>query len=97
MTQHTQGKEDKGFYRISSEFDGVRYIDKDGTQHTAQAEPFQVQTLFGRWKPICIRHKLLFKNREQFNEHWTPVCNEYETSEVPPSDYAKHLKGYTKP
>jgi len=84
-----------GHFRISSEFEGVRHIDENGVERIAQSEPFQVQTtLRGKWQPICIRHKLVFKSRERYNAHWTPVCENFDYKECPPSDLKKHLKGY---
>jgi hypothetical protein len=83
-------------FRISSEFEGVKIIDDDGTQHTAQAVPFYVQTRLSKWQPICIKHKLIFKSRPAYDEHWTPVCDTYNYQECPPSDLKKHLKGYSK-
>lgn len=85
-----------GFSRISSENDSIKYIDENGIQYTPQAEPFAVQTRLGGWKPICIRHKLIFNNRAHYDEHWTPVCDDFGYRDCPPSDLLRHLKGYKK-
>lgn len=81
--------------RISSEFDGVREIDDNGVERTAQMIPFEVVSLLRGWQPICIRHKLVFKNREAYDKHWTPVCDKFDYRDCPPSDHKRHLKGYS--
>lgn len=87
---------ERTFIRFSSEFDGPRLTDQNGVERVPQSEPFAVQTRLGGWQPICIRHKLVFKDRKHYDDHWTPVCENFDYKECPPSDLKKHLKGYSK-
>lgn len=65
----------------------------DGTR--AMPIPFYVWSWF-RWKPICAKHRLIFRNDERYAHHWTPLCDDVAGSEYPASDYKRHLKGYRK-
>lgn len=66
-------------------------INDDGTRPVPY--PFQVWSWLGGWKPICIKHKLLFMRRRLIGEHL--YCN-FDPKDCPSSDYAKHLSGYKR-
>lgn len=81
--------------RYSSESDRPQVIHDDGTVSDAQSIPFyQYSFLRLRWLPICIKHKLVFKNDEAYSEHWTPVCENFDHRDCPRSDYLFKLRGY---
>ena len=31
--------------------------------------PFQLVTRLGRWRPVCVNHRLIFSNRRQYEAH----------------------------
>lgn len=75
--------------------EGTQIVHDNGTVSDAPSIPFYVYSFLRlRWIPLCMHHKLIFKNKEDFDEHWTPVCNRYDYKECPPSDYLFKLKGY---
>lgn len=77
--------------------DGAKIRHDDGTLSDAPSIPFyQYSFLRLKWVPICIRHKLVFKNDEAYGEHWTTICEEFGTKACPPSDYLFKLKGFKK-
>jgi hypothetical protein len=75
--------------------DGMQHVADDGTVTRAYPVPFQVKTLFGNWRPICVKHKLIFKNEGSHYEHWTPQCDNIKLTEYPSSDMKWKLKGYS--
>lgn len=81
--------------RYSSESDTVQVLHEDGTVSTAQSIPFyQYSFLRLKWIPICQRHKLKFKSDADYNHHWTSVCEDYDYTQLPKSDFLHKLKGY---
>lgn len=85
-----------GTLHFSSEQEGITEIDADGTITRPIPVPFEQWSFLGGWKPICIKHKLLFQHRRSYYDHYTTVCNDFNTSECPPSDYAIKLKKYKR-
>lgn len=64
---------------------------RDGTP--AIPHPFMLRTRRGRWLASCPKHRLVFSNRELYEEHWTPEC---DGDVLPPSDHLRHVKGYKR-
>jgi hypothetical protein len=81
---------------LSFSDEGVTEVADDGTVSRPTPVPFEQWSFLGGWKPICIKHKLLFQRRQSYYDHYTTLCNDYKTSECPPSDLAIQLKGYRR-
>ncbi len=55
---------------------GIQVNEGDGWQRPAP-RPFYLGSFLGGWKPICLRHKLLFQREQRYYEHYSPACEDY--------------------
>lgn len=67
---------------------------KTGQWENIPPMPFYVRTWYGAWKPVCTKHKLIFKDDANYYHH--ERYNDCEGGEVLMSDHMRHLKGYKK-
>ena len=67
---------------------------RDGKWQATIPYPFFVRTIFGRWYPVCTKHKLIFKNKDKYFEH--ARTNDCRGGEILMSDHKRHLKGYKR-
>lgn len=57
--------------------------------------PFELWSFIGGWKPVCVRHKLIFQRRYSFYKDHAN-CEPESLSEYPASDLAIKAKGFRR-
>lgn len=66
--------------------DGPKIRHDDDTLSDAASIPFYQWSFLGGWKPVCIRHNLIFMRPSSYEKHWTPVCEQHKTFDLPEHD-----------
>jgi hypothetical protein len=85
---------------ISGEFEGVRAFDEHGNAVNVTPVPFYLWSFLGGWKPICLKHKLIFQRKSGYYNHYDPTCNDFDDlpkkPEWPKSDLAILTRGFKR-
>lgn len=66
-----------------------------GRDRAPLPEPFRVRTRFGRWLPICPRHRLIFPTDARYRQHVHAGCTGGH-GPWPASDHLRDLRGYRR-
>lgn len=66
--------------------DGPKMRHDDGSLSDAQSIPFYQWSFLGGWKPVCVKHNLIFMRPSLYDRHWTPTCEGVKSSELPEHD-----------